>query len=380
MTAKQMTIINDREAIFAPEIGHPEIQEAIFNGYRQNRLPHALLFYGPEGCGKDALAIAVAQLLNCAPPGGQIDRASAQYLKIAHLQHPDLKFIFPTPSQNNLKDAEFLEALREKARNPFRRIIFPNKNVFIGIDTVRELKQEARYKVYEGQKKVFIISEADQMRVEAANALLKLLEEPPDNLMLILTTSNIYKILPTIKSRCQLFRFSRLPEERICALVEKYAGPVKPAKLSLIVRLADYNMKRIFDFLEKDIIAMRDQAIEFLRKSWSITKSQELLEILERIASGKDREEARLLLWFLLLWFQDILHLQKGAREPVELLNRDKQEVLEKFLLYLPGVDIAGIVWEIEAALKDLDDPRNYNPLLILSTLAIKLNKKITKR
>lgn len=171
MTAKQLTIndaqpqrgeqmtINDREA-FAPETGHPEIQELIQSGYRQNRLPHALLFYGPEGCGKDALAIAVAQLVNCAPPGGQIDRASTQYLKIAHLQHPDLKFIFPTPSKTNLKDDELLEALREKARNPYRRILFPNKNVFIGIDTVRELKQEARYKVYEGQKKVFIISEA----------------------------------------------------------------------------------------------------------------------------------------------------------------------------------------------------------------------------
>lgn len=391
MTAKQLTIndaqpqrgeqmtINDREA-FAPETGHPEIQELIQSGYRQNRLPHALLFYGPEGCGKDALAIAVAQLVNCAPPGGQIDRASAQYLKIAHLQHPDLKFIFPTPSKTNLKDDELLEALREKARNPYRRIVFPNKNVFIGIDTVRELKQEARYKVYEGQKKVFIISEADQMRVEAANALLKLLEEPPDNLMLVLTTSNIYKILPTIKSRCQLFRFSPLPEERIRDLVEKYAGPVNPAKLSLVARLAGYNMKRIFDFLEKDVIAARDQAIEFLRKTWSIHKSQELLEILEPIASGKDREEARLLLWFLLLWFQDILHLQKGAAGAAELLNFDKKEVLENFLLSTRGADIAGIVWEIEAALKDLDDPRNYNPVLILSTLAIKLNKKITKQ
>lgn len=377
--AKPMTP-TPQETIFAPEIGHPGIQELILSGYRQNRLPHALLFYGPEGCGKDPFAIAVAQLLNCSEPGGQIDRASGQYSKIAHLQHPDLKFIFPTPSKTNLKDDELLEALREKARNPYRRVVFPNKNVFIGIDTIRELKQEARYKVYEGQKKVFIISEADQMRVEAANALLKLLEEPPDNLMLMLTTSNIYQILPTIKSRCQLFRFSPLPEERIRDLVEKYAGPVNPAKLPLVARLAGYNMKRIFDFLEKDVVAIRDQAIEFLRKTWSIHKSQELLEILEPIAAGKDREEARLLLWFLLLWFQDILHLQKGAAESAELLNLDKKDVLKKFLLYTPGADIAGIVWEIEAALKDLDDARNYNPLLILSTLAIKLNKKITKQ
>lgn len=365
--------------MFSPETGHPEIQEKILASFRQNRLPHAYLFHGPEGSGKDAFAIALAQLINCSDAGGQIDRASSQYLKIANLQHPDIKFIFPTPAKTNVKEEEIIEALREKAHNPYRRVGFPGKNTFIGIDAIRELKQEARYKLYEGRKKVFIISEADQMRVEAANALLKLLEEPPDNLMLVLTTSNIHKIIPTIKSRCQLLRFPQLGEEEIQSLVSRFTRSKNAAMLPLIIRLSGYNVKRVFDFLDQDVLSVRDQAIELLRKVVVINRVQELMKIIEPVAAQKDREGARLLLWFLLLWFRDILHLQKMSSEKQRLFNTDKQDVLEKFLSYTPNADIAGIVWDIEAALQNLDDVRNYNPLLILTALAIKLNKKIKR-
>lgn len=367
-----------KDSIFAPEAGHPEIQQKILTSFRQNRLPHSFLFHGPEGCGKDAFAIALAQFINCCQPEGQIDRASPQYLKIAHLQHPDVKFIFPTPAKTNVKEEEIVEAMREKALNPYRRVIFSGKNTFIGIDTIRELKQEARFKLYEGRKKVFIISEAETMRVEAANALLKLLEEPPDNLMLVLTTSNVHKILPTIKSRCQLLRFSQLPEEEIQSLVRRYDETVDSVALSLIIRLSGFNIKRTFDFLERDVLPLREQAIDLLRKVVLIQRAQELMQIIEPIAARKDREEARLLLWFLLLWFQDILHLQQVEENGQLLFNMDKKEVLEKFLSFTPDADITAIVWDIQEALQKLDDPRNYNPLLILTTLAIKLNKKIT--
>jgi DNA polymerase-3 subunit delta' len=231
--------------------------------------------------------------------------------------------------------------------------------------------------LYEGRKKVFIISEAEKMRVEAANALLKLLEEPPDNLMLVLTTSNVHKILPTIRSRCQLLRFSQLPEEKIQSLVTQYADRVDAPTLPLIIRLSGFNIKRTFDFLERDVLSLRDQAIDLLRRIVLIHRAQELMQIVEPIAAKKDREEARLLLWLLLLWFQDILHLQKLDEKGQTLFNKDKKEVLEKFLSFTPDADITAIVWDIQEALQNLDDPRNYNPLLILTTLAIKLNKKI---
>ncbi len=362
---------------FDENIGHPQIQEQILNSYRSDRLPHAFLFHGPEGCGKDAFAIAIAQLLNTADAAGNINQTSPQYLKIAHLQHPDLKFIFPTPAKSNLKPDELQAVLNEKAQNPYRRATFPGKNTFIGIDTIRELKKEASFRLYEGRKKIFIIAEADQMRVEAANALLKLLEEPPQNLMLILATSNIYKILPTIKSRCQMIRFRPLPETDIKTIVNRYAADADQPTLPAIIRLSGYNVKRTFDFLEQDVLSLRDQAIEFLRKVVLIHKSQELMQIIEPLTAKKDRRQSRLLLWFLLLWFQDMLHLKYTAITENEIYNFDKADTLKKFMLFTPDADIVNIVWEIESALRNLDDVRNFNPLLILATLAIKLNKRL---
>ena len=224
---------------------------------------------------------------------------------------------------------------------------------------------------------MFIIAEADQMRVEAANALLKLLEEPPQNLMLILTTSNIHKILPTIKSRCQMIRFRPLPETDIKTIANRYATNVDPHALPTIIRLSGYNIKRTFDFLEQDVLNLRDQAIEFLRKVVMIHKSHELMQIIEPLAAKKDQQQSRLLLWFLLLWFQDMLHLKYTSIAEDKLHNFDKAETLKKFMLFTPNADIVNIVWEIESALRSLDDVRNFNPLLILATLAIKLNKKL---
>jgi DNA polymerase-3 subunit delta' len=213
------------------------------------------------------------------------------------------------------------------------------------------------------------------MRTEAANAILKLLEEPPANLMLILTTSNIYKILPTIKSRCQLMRFKPMSGDEIQEIMQRYHPNVDRDRLRLIIRLSGYNIKAAFDFLDMDVLAMRETALEFLRKLSLIHRSQELMQIIEPLGRKGSRGETRLVLWFLLLWFQDVLHLRNQNGD--ELLNFDLRDRVEKFIDYAPDADLQKIVWEIENAIKDLDDVRNFNPVLILINLAIKLNQKI---
>ncbi|MCB0260157.1 MAG: hypothetical protein KDE62_10650, partial [Calditrichaeota bacterium] len=110
-----------------------------------------------------------------------------------------------------------------------------------------------------------------------------------------------------------------------------------------------------------------------------IHRSQELMAILEPVAARQNREDAQLLLWLLLLWFQDILHLKQLEDASAKLYNPDKKDTLRKFMGFTPNADITGIVWDIEGALQDLRDVRNFNPLLILMTLAIKLHQKLKK-
>lgn len=361
---------------FNPELGHPEIQEKILASIRAGRLPHAFLFYGNEGSGKDALAIELAKLLNCEKGPLHVCQKCASCRKISHLQHPDVKFVFPVPSKTNVKVEEIVENLSEKASNPFRRIGFRGKNSFIAIDTVRELKREAKFKLYEGKKKVFILSEADRMRPEAANALLKILEEPPDNLMLILTTSQIHRILPTIRSRCQLVHFPLLEGDLMLKIIHKYQ-PDTPENLAGIIRLAAGNVKLAFDFMQDNILEKRDQAVEFLRKIVIIEKSQELMKKIEEITSSRDRRKMQLMLYFMLTWFRDVLHYQAKADEKERLINADIKESIEKFTRAFPNTDFPLIISTIENAYQELGDPRNLNPALIFLNLSIKLYRLI---
>ncbi len=351
----------------------------ILNSLRSDRLPHAYLFYGNEGSGKDAFAIELAKLLNCERGPLAVCQTCSQCIKISQLNHPDVHFIFPTPSSSNIKPQEIAAAREEKAANPYRRIRFPGKNTFIGIDTVRELKGEAKYKLYEGKKKIFIISEAEQMRPEAANAILKILEEPPDNLLLILITSRIHRILPTIRSRCQLIHFPTLPGDQVLRIIRKYS-PEPPEHLSRIVRLASDNVKLAFDFLEDDVLAKRDRAIDFLRKVVRLDKSHELMKEVENITGTRDRQEMERFLFFLLTWFRDAIRLQAAPEMADRIANSDLEKNLRKFVEGYPEADYPRIVEEIQQAMAQLEDPRNLNPTLIFTNLSIKLYQLIKNK
>lgn len=364
---------------FNSEIGHINIQEYILKSIKNDRLPHALLFYGKEGTGKEAFAIEVAKLLNCEKGPYYICQKCSQCVKIGKLEHPDVKFIFPTPSAGNIKPEDIAEAQQEKSANPYRRIRFGSKNIFISIDTIRDLKYDAKFKLYEGKKKVFIISEVDQMRPEAANALLKILEEPPDNLMLILISSRINRILPTIRSRSQLIHFPPMEGDEILKIINKYT-PEQPEHLSKIIRLALGNIKLAFDFMEDNVLEKRDEAIDFLRHIVVIEKSHELMSHIDSITASRDRRNMTLLLFFLLTWFRDALHYQFDSSNKSKLINSDLEKNLQGFVSGYPRTDYHEIISQTQNAIHDLEDPRNLNPTLIFTDLSIKLNQLIKQQ
>jgi DNA polymerase-3 subunit delta' len=364
------------DTVFNQDISHTEIQQRILHAIKNNRLSHAFLFHGKEGAGKEAFAVELAKLLNCEKGPLFICQKCSQCIKIGNLEHPDLKFVFPVPRQSNTKPDEIADAVQIKAANPYRRVIFPGKNSYISIDSIRELKYEAKFKLYEGKKKVFIISEADQMRPEAANALLKILEEPPQNLMLILITSKIHKILPTIRSRAQLVHFPPHHGDVMLKIIKSYiASP--PDHLSRIIRLSLGNIKLAFDFIENDIIRKRDQAVEFLRKVVVLEKSHEFMTELYNISGNRDRRNMFLLLFFLLTWFHDAHHCKVNPASTDYLINSDLKNNLEGFVKGYPHADYHELIRTTQSAIGELEDPRNLNPTLIFTNLSIKLNRLI---
>ena len=120
-----------------------------------------------------------------------------------------------------------------------------------------------------------------------------------------------------------------------------------------------------------------DNAIDFLRKAVLLHRGQEIMQIIEATTARRDLEEARLLLWFLLLWFQDLLHLRSNPDKSQPLYNADQLTTLERFMGFTANADIAAIVWDIEKAVQAINDPRNYNPQLIFTDLAIALHRHL---
>ena len=214
------------------------------------------------------------------------------------------------------------------------------------------MKSEAKFELYEGRKKIFIFSEADEMRAEAANALLKILEEPPENLLLILTTSRIHKILPTIRSRCHLVHFPSLNGDEILRLIKKYV-PDPLEHLPQIVKMSLSNLKMCFDFIEEDALEKREAAIDFLRKIVVIEKSNELFKSIDRITAGRDRQDMKTLLYFLLLWFRDILHYKLTDGKVQSLVNEDLKKNIQGFYNGYPRADYQRIIAQTETAISE---------------------------
>ena len=187
---------------------------------RHERLAHAFFLFGPEGSGKEALALAMAQTLLCAQRGNAAlpqttdlfgapapsparDWACGECSsckRVAAAAHPDLHIVLPHPASASEQDR--LEVLQSLATQPFNRLR-PWENPFILIDDVRELKKSFAISSYEGRGAVALILEAQRLKAESANALLKILEEPPPDKYFILTATAEESVLPTIVSRCQ---------------------------------------------------------------------------------------------------------------------------------------------------------------------------------
>ncbi|MGH7650372.1 MAG: hypothetical protein ACREMS_00875 [Gemmatimonadaceae bacterium] len=209
--------------------GHEPLRQRLSASAVAGTLPASILLQGPRGVGKQRLAIWLAELVLCTkenPPCGTC--ISCRYVR--ELTHPDLHWVFPRP---RLKDADpdleqvrddYAEAIAERVGN-FGLYAAPSGSEGIYVATVRSLVQRAAMSPAMGRRKVFIIGDAERMVPQegadmAANAFLKLLEEPPADTTIVLTSSEPGALLPTIRSRVITARVPLLPDAKVRAFVE----------------------------------------------------------------------------------------------------------------------------------------------------------------
>jgi DNA polymerase-3 subunit delta' len=296
--------------------------------FEAGRLSHAYLFVGPDGVGKETTALAFAQALNCERGGLSGCGSCAACKMAAGLSHPDIHLIFPTPT--TLKPAELGELIAEYARDGFREQDFGRKTAIVSVETIlSDVVAKANQRPYIGPWKVFIVADADTMTTEAANTLLKTLEEPPDSTVIILTTSRPNALPSTVVSRCQKIPFSSLSRSAIeeALLADPRLGfDGKSAKAA--ASLAQGSLGTAVRASKKgpsvDLARVADLMVGKRTKNASA-----LVNEATALAFRLGRSEQQRLLELMMLWYRDVLRLAElgGEAEPQLLYSRHITEL-----------------------------------------------------
>lgn len=248
-----------RSKNFDELVGQEAIKQTLENSLKVQKISHAYLFSGPRGTGKTSVARLFAKALNCEHGIGQICNECASCKAINEGSHPDVIEI-------------------DAASNS-------------GVDEVRELIEKVKYAPIQGKYKVYIIDEVHMMTNSAFNALLKTLEEPPSYVVFILCTTEPYKLLPTILSRCQRYEFKKITDAELKRLIthvlkEEGVSATNDA-INLIVELANGGARDSLSILDQ-VISYAGSNIEEedITKMFGLVSSQDKIRLLENIKEG----------------------------------------------------------------------------------------------
>jgi DNA polymerase-3 subunit delta' len=302
----------------------------VLTGYlKQGCLQGGYLFSGPEGLGKKFTALTLAKVLNCA--AGRLDACEkcASCRKINSSQHPDVHVVECQDSQ-------------------------------IKIESVRQLQREISLKAYEAKTKVFILDNAQNLTPEASGALLKILEEPPRESLIILISDKPGRLFKTIISRCKVVKFSPLARDKLEAtLREDYR--LDQASAHFLAYFSEGRIGRALKLKDTNIFAERNNIIEkfILRRSLRLDT-----------LSLRNKDDLRAFLNILATWFRDIYLMKTGARH-AELINFDRKEELLKAMSHFSYSKLNEIFKSISDSMFFLE--ANINIKLLLHNLGVEI-------
>ncbi len=224
-------------------VGHQEARQRIAKAAGSGRLPQVLVVVGPAGVGKQRFALWLAQLLFCRQPGAEPCGRCPACRQVDGLVHPDLHWFVPiarpkaTDADKQIEEAA--EALAQAMEDRRARSLYtgPDGMASHGMASVRLLHRRAALTPVAGSRKVFILGDADRLVTqessqEAANALLKLLEEPPADSVFVLTTADSRRLLPTIRSRAVPLRLGRLSDDEVAEALRSGGAPAETLRVA----------------------------------------------------------------------------------------------------------------------------------------------------
>ena len=363
---------------FEQVIGQKEAQERLMQLLREERLPHALMLCGPQGCGKKALAIGFAKVLL-----SQGNASANTTAMLDNLEHPDLHFTFPTiklPSMGADHKPVSDDFAKEWHELVMSGLYFTmeewmtamggeNQQAIITAGESDALIRKLSLKSSQGGYKVSVIWLPERMNIECANKILKLLEEPPTQTIFIMVCEEPEKLLDTIRSRVQRIDVKRIDNESICQALKEQRG-LGEEMAQRITRMANGSWRQALDLLTADSESelFLDMFQSLMRLAYQ-RRIKDLKQWSERMASmGRERQK-RFLTYFLRLVRENFMY--NFQQEELCYMSQREEEFARNFARFINEANVLPISDLVTRAIRDIG--QNANAKIVFFDLSLQM-------
>jgi DNA polymerase-3 subunit delta' len=312
---------------FADFHGNTETVRRLREMLARDRFPHAVILSGPQGAGKYTLALMLARTMNCLQPKEtdglpEYCGMCSNCERIGQAEDLDKRFSEAVEARENLRDTDKRETRILVQTHPDVIVIPPDPpQMLIKVDQVRQVIHTIHYKPAEARRRVFIFTDGAFMK-EAANSLLKILEEPPDYANIILLARNSGELLPTIRSRCVPFSLGQLSTEQIEQYLAQHRPEWNARQRQLAARLSGGGIGRARNMNLEEYITARKDALAMLNSALQPADHSALFRATETYKAGSEgKEKTDQLMGALYSLLKDIMTLISGTPDLVRNID-----------------------------------------------------------
>ena len=368
---------------FKEIIGQSEIKKRLTASVASNRISHAQLIFGPEGCGTLPMALAYARFVHCTNRGEDDSCGECpSCVKYNKLVHPDLHFAFPF---KNLKETPVCDSFIPQWReilltNPYftidewgESIEVENRQLLIPEKESAEILRKLNLTTFEAEFKIMIIWMPERLHHVASNKLLKILEEPPDKTLFLLVTEKEDELLRTIVSRTQLIRMHKINDAELRdAIIERHGLAKIDAEKIAFQADGNYSAARLLIDKNENAAFNLSTFQKFMRSSFKFKPAQILSVVDELVTIGRERQKQ--FLSYSLDLIRECL-LMNYADQSLVRLAGEELEFVTKFSAFIHAANGEKIIDEFNLAIKHIE--RNGSPKIIFLDMAFKINELI---
>ena len=375
---------------FKEVVGQDEVKLRLIQSYQEQRLSHAQLLFGAEGSGVLPLALAFAQYITCENSTHEDScGVCSSCVKNAKMIHPDVHYSFPVATvrdNKNPKSTDFVKDFRRLVlQNPYLHLNdwldelkTENKQGFMSVEESADINRKLSLKSFESEYRILIMWLPEKMRTDAANKLLKIIEEPPPKTIFLLATENQDQLLPTILSRLQRIKVKRISDLEIQhALQSKYQLDTERAHSIAHISEGNYYAAQTMAEQDADSEVFVTQFLVWMRLCFSPNKSMPhlLAWVDERSKTSREQQKS-----FLHCCIQTVRECMITQLNEPELVRWDDKQIstLQDFVRFITPSNIEEMVHQLNQACYHTE--RQANAKILFLNLSLRVHQLLQQK